>query len=363
MRDSERQMQKFKLNISGTGVAAAVGAGLASALLSLMPALKSPGGMSIQLDAMPPVTMVAYLMAFVAPLPIMVASFGFGSIAGLMAAIVGALAVGIVDLRPDTFAALHLHRLESGGLQTVLFAVSYGLPSWLLARAALRPARVPKAEAMGRIRPEEAKLGLVIALACAFAAFGTVLDIGVAITTHGGFQAFMTKSADQIAPLLSAKASLPKGIDAHQLATRFIFSAVAFMAAAEFLLLVVNLWLAARIAQVSGLLATAWPDIPSALRVPRPLAVALAVALGLSFAGGPVGMVGVIVSGVLLMAFVCQGLSVVHGVTRGKSFRLPLLIIVYLTLLWTVALYGLLGLIDAGFAFRDRQKPIVKKKS
>jgi asparagine N-glycosylation enzyme membrane subunit Stt3 len=106
-----------------------------------------------------------------------------------------------------------------------------------------------------------------------------------------------------------------------------------------------------------------WPDVPSSFRVPRPVAIVLAVALGLSFAGGPVGMAGVIVSGVLLMAFVFQGLAVVHGVTRGKSYRLPLLIIVYLTLIWTVAFYGLLGLLDAGFAFRDRQKPIVRKKT
>jgi hypothetical protein len=293
----------------------------------------------------------------------MLASFGFGTVAGLVAAVVGAIAVGIVDLRPETLAGLPLHKIGSGGVQTLVFAVSYGLPSWLLARAAFLAPRPPKPDQIVRIRPDEFKLGLVIACACVFAVLGTSLDLGIAIAAKGGFQAFMASSVHEIEPLLTANDALPKGTDPHMLAVRFVFSAMAFMAAAELMLLLVNLWLAARIAQLSGLLAMTWPDVPSSFRVPRPVAIVLAVALGLSFAGGPVGMAGVIVSGVLLMAFVFQGLAVVHGVTRGKSYRLPLLIIVYLTLIWTVAFYGLLGLLDAGFAFRDRQKPIVRKKT
>ena len=234
-------------------------------------------------------------------------------------------------------------------------------PSWLLARAAFLSPRTPEPGRKVRVRLDEFKLGLVIACAIVFAVLGTALDIGIAIGAKGGFQAFLDGSARQIEPLLTASDSLPKGADPHALAVRFVFSAMAFMAAAELLLLIVNLWLAARIAQLSGLLAMHWPDVPSSFRVPRPFAIVLAVALGLAFAGGPLGMAGVIVSGVLLMAFVVQGLAVVHALTRAKSYRLPLLIIVYLTLIWTVAFYGLLGLLDAGFAFRDRKKPIVRK--
>ena len=356
-------MKTLKIRVSATGVAAALGAGLAAALLSLMPALKSPDGLSMQLGTIPAVTVFAFMMAFVAPLPIMVASFGFGTIAGLIAAIVGAAAVGIVDLRPETLAGLPLQKIASGGVQTIVFAVSYGVPSWLLARAAFLSPKALKPDQKLRIRPDELKLGLVIAGAIFFAVLATALDIGIAIGAKGGFQAFINGSAKQIEPLLAANESLPKGVDPHALAIRVVFSALAFMAAAELLLLLVNLWLAARVAQLSGLLAMHWPDVPSSFRVPRPLAIVLAVALGLSFAGGPLGMAGVIVSGVLLMAFVIQGLAVVHALTRAKSYRFPLLIIVYLILIWTVAFYGLLGLLDAGFAFRDRRKPIVKTKA
>ncbi len=354
-------MATLRSRVSVTGITAAFGAGLAAALLSLMPALKSPDGLSSQIGAIPAVTVFAFLMAFVAPLPIMVASIGFGTIAGLVAAVIGAIAVGIVDLRPEALAGLPLHSIASGGLQTLVFAVSFGLPSWLLARVALLPPRSIKSGQALKVRPDEFRLGVVIACAILFAVLSTALDVAIALDAKGGFHGFVDASAKQIEPLLRANESLAKGVDPHVLAVRFVFSALAFMAAAELLLLVVNLWLAARIAQLSGLLATHWPDVPSSFRVPRPFAIVLAVALGLSFAGGPVGMGGVIVSGVLLMAFVIQGLAVVHALTRAKSYRLPLLIIVYLTLIWTIAFYALLGLLDAGFAFRDRQKPIVRK--
>ena len=354
-------MRNSRAIISGTGAAAAIGAGLAAALLSMMPALKNPAGLTMELGAIPPVTLIAMAMAFMAPLPIMIAALGFGSVAGLIAAIVGAIAVGIVDLRPVGLAAFHLDKVTSGGLETLVFAVSFGLPSWMLSRAATFAPGPRLTDKLGRIRPDEIRLGLIIAIAAGFAALSAALDIGIAMNAHGGFKAFMEASAKQIEPLLTANNPLPKGADGHKLALRFVYSAMAFMSAADMMLLAANLWLAARIAQFSGLLSAPWPDIPANLRIPRLLAILLAVALGLSFAGGPVGMVGVIVSGALLMAFLFQGLAVIHALTRGKSVRFPLLVIVYLTLIWTVALYALLGLIDSALSFRDRQKPIVKK--
>ena len=361
-------MRSTTSRISATGLAAALGAGLAAALLALMPALKNPEGLTSGLSDMSSLSAFAWAMAFISPLPIMVAAFGFGSIAGFIAALVGAVAVGIVDLRPDAVAALHLDNVATGGLETLVFAVSFGVPSWLLARLAVRPPGPLRPTGEAVARPDEQRLGLLIAVAAGFAAIGAALDIELAINGHGGFQAFIDASSKQVEPLLNGRSPLPQGADPHKIAIAFVWTAMAIMAAAELALLTFNLWLAARIAQMSGLLAVPWPDIPRALRVPRPMAIVLAVALGLSFAGGPIGVLGVIVSGALAMAFAFQGLAVVHAVTRGKKgLRLPLLIIVYLTLMmlmpWSIAFYGVLGLLDAGFAFRDRQKPIVKKIS
>jgi len=361
-------MRNTRNRITGVGLAAALGAGLASALLALMPALKNAGGLASTLGDMSSAGAAAWGMAFIAPLPIMVASIGFGWLAGLIAAVVGALAVGIVDLAPDSLAAFHLDKVATGGLETIVFAISFGIPSWLLAQLGVMPAAARRPDGKALLRPEEQRLGLVIAVAAGFAAVGAALSVAIAADGHGSLHAFLEASANSVEPLLTQRSPLPRGADPHRIALAFVWTALAIMAAAELLLLLMNLWVAARIAQMSGLLSAPWPDIPSGLRVPRPLAIVLAVALGLSFAGNQLGALGVIVSGALGMAFALQGLAVVHAVTRGKQgLRLPLLIIVYLTLVmlmpWSIAAYGLLGLVDAGVSFRDRQKPIIKKSS
>ena len=175
----------------------------------------------------------------------------------------------------------------------------------------------------------------------------------------------MKKAGPIIEALLSSRQAMPSGIDVDKVALVVTWAQMPLMAAAEVLVLVFNLWLAARITQASNLLAAPWPDVPAHLRAPRPLALGLAVALGLSFAGNLVGAFGLIVSGALVMAFALQGLAVLHALTRGKTYRFPLLIIVYLTMgmlmPWLLVGYGLLGLVDTVFAFRDRGKPAVKK--
>ena len=358
-------MRTIKIRINGVGLAAALGAGLAAALFALMPALKTPGGLS-SVGELSSGAATAWMMAFIAPLPIMLASFAFGSVAGLIAAIVGALAVGVVDLRPDSVAALHLDKIATGGLETVVFAVGFGIPAWLLSQLSLMPAAARRPDGKALVRPEEHRLGVVIATAAGFAAIGAALNIAIAADSHGSLHGFLESSASALEPMLTDRGTLPKGVDPHAVALAFVWTAMGVMAAAQLMLLVFNLWVAARVAQMSNLLTAPWPDIPSGLRVPRPLAIMLAVALGLTFAGNQLGAAGIIASGAIGMAFAFQGLAVVHALTRAKQgMRLPLLIIVYLTLFmlmpWSLIAYSLLGLIDTGLSFRDRQKPAVKK--
>ena len=352
-------MRTTSLRISGTAAGAALGAGLASALLSMLAVQK---------------TSLALAVGFVAPLPIMVATLGFGPVAGLIAAVSGAVAVGIFDIRPGQLAITQFDRLDAAGLDVVVYVVGIALPAWLMARTASLAPSQPRAPAtIGRapLRAEERMLGLILALAVGFASLGVTLDLIVAATKIGGFDAFVAATARKAEPivdaLLTSRRGLPKSVDMHQVALIVTWAQMPLMAAAEVVLLAANLWLAARIAQASDLLGKPWPDIPGHTRVPRPLALVLAVALGLSFAGGIVGAVGLITSGALIMAFAFQGMAVLHAVTRGKGYRFPLLIIVYLTMgilmPWLLVGYGLLGLVDTAVAFRDRQKPLVIKKT
>ena len=343
-------MRIAKPRISGPGVAAAIGAGAAAALLSMLVAQK---------------TSFAVMMGFISPLPIMIAALGFGSFAGLIAVVVGAILVAVFDMRPEGLVLVLPTKAATAGLDLLVFAVSLGVPAWLLARLALLPPPAPPVDPMTGVRPDEQRLGRILACAVGFAAAGVALDFAVAITRQGGFAAFMAATTAKAEPLVKSLFTearpLPKGIDAHEIAVAITWVQMPLMAGADVVLLVFNLWLAARIAQTSGLLTAAWPDLPRFTRVPRALALVLAVALGLGFAGGIVGMMSLIVSGALLMAFALQGLAVIHQTTRGKSVRTPLLIIVYLSLAllmpWLLVIYGLLGLADSAFAFRDREKP------
>jgi hypothetical protein len=360
------------IRISGTAFGAGVGAGLAAALLSML-----TGQM----------TSFAIALGLVAPLPIMIATLSFGSLAGLIAALVGMVAVGVFDVRPGAIVLTQFDKLDSAGIDVLVFAAGIAIPAWLLARLAamaIAGVQAPTFPAgSGLAAPARAAapllgmsvLGTLLATVAGFAISSVALDFAIAVTKIGSFEAFIAATVKKAEPLvetlMTSKQALPSGLDLHQVAVAVTWAQMPLMAAAEVVLLVFNLWLAARIARASGLLGKTWLDIPNDLHLPRVLAIALAVALGLSFAGGFVGAFGLIVSGALVMSFALQGLAVIHALTRGKTYRLPLLIIVYLSTAMLmpflmpllIALYGLLGLLDTAVSFRDRQKPIVVKKS
>jgi hypothetical protein len=244
----------------------------------------------------------------------------------------------------------------------LVFALTLAVPSAVLGRLAGLPVAPPNGSTIPKMRPDELRLGRCLAVAVGFSAVGVLLEFGLEINKLGGFAAFLTQTVAKAEPivqsLLDTGRSLPQGITIHDVARAVTWAQMPIGSAAGVVLLVFNLWLAGRIALTSGLLASAWPDIPRCTRMPRPLALLLAVALGLSFAGGLIGMASLIVSGALLMSFAMQGLAVIHATTRGKSFRLPALIILYLLMAmllpWLIVCLGLLGLIDSAFALRDR---------
>jgi len=109
-----------------------------------------------------------------------------------------------------------------------------------------------------------------------------------------------------------------------------------------------NLWLAGRVVKFSGRLTRPWPDL-TAMRAPPLLAIALALAIALSFVDGLLGIVAQVVCASLLMAYAVLGFSVLHAVTRGWNGRPFVLAGTYLAMLlvtWLILAVCLLGLID-----------------
>jgi hypothetical protein len=321
-----------------SSLAVAIGAGLASALLFVLP---TKG------------TLVALFIAYFAPLPLMIASLGFGQWTGLVGALLGS---GLI-------AAL---LYPSIGL---VYAIGIAVPAWLACAAALRGAPPPEAKPPRPLvhkRPALPNAAPMRALTVATLIFAVSLSVGALAlaAAHGGLNSTLNQLTDQLTPsireLKDATASLPDSFDADRLARLFVRFMVPAMAGSGLLLVMVNLWLAARTVQISARLPAAWPDIPYNLRLPVPFAAALIPAIGLIFVGHEIGFVAAIVAVALATALSLQGLAVMHDLTRGMSARTPLLFGAYLVMSlippWPLGAFALLGLADAALGLRERKR-------
>ena len=342
---------RFPLRISKIGFAAAVGAGFAGVLLSML---------TLQ---HPPFTLA---MGFVAPLTLMIAAIGLGPLGGAIAVLVGAVLVGLFDMRLGHLVLAGWRSPGNAALDVLVFMLALGLPSWLLAATAHGRKAVGTTPLA---RPEERLLGRVAMISIVFAALSVSTVFVIAIISNGGFDAFnaiLKDAFEKVWQVVAERRPMPKGLDAAQLAEQLTWLMPPIMSASAVIFYACNLWLAARIAQTSDLLGMAWPDIPQHMRLPRIAAFLLAVFLGLSFTGGVPGLVSRTVSAALIAAFSLQGLAVIHAITRGRSTRTAVLIIVYLTMAalpWPLLFWGAIGLLDTAFSFRDRQKPALLRKS
>lgn len=292
----------------------AAGAGLASALLF---AASAKGGA------------LALVIAAVTPLPVMIAALGFAQATGLVAAAVASLV---------TAALL-------GPLSGALFGVLIAFPAWWLAYLSLlarpappgTPATVPLAwYPIGRVAAWAALL-----TAALFLAFGAAT-----LLHYGGYGKALTSIAAEMRAAMIVTEAERSFADQAGLMVRLV---PLVLAGLTFLALTVNLWLAARVVQGSGLLARPWPPLPENLRLPRPTASILIAAGVASFVGGPVGVAAGIVFAPLSLAFVMQGLGTAHALTRGLAARRAILCGIYLvTLSLAPSLLALLvlGLVD-----------------
>ena len=345
-------MNRRVSNFSGSA-AVAIGAGLASAFL-----------FSLITQA----TVFAIALAYLSPLPIMIAMIGFGRAAGLTATGVAILAVFAI--------AFVQHQNASGGglaaasLSGASFALSLALPAlWLSYLAALSR---PKGDASwslasGPLRalardgyPLEQLLAYAVAISTIVAVIGAVF----VSARHGGFETALNEADTALTPLLESLAAdmpLPHGIDLHSLARLLAAAAAPAVAASTLLMLLLNLWLAGRVAQVSERLTRPWPDIPHELRLSRFFAPVLLGATGVAFAGGLPGVISATVAAAVTMGFALQGLAVIHDVSRGWKYRTLLLGLVYIGLMllappWLLLAFAIIGLIESIFLLRDRKK-------
>ncbi|MGI4765157.1 MAG: hypothetical protein ACRYGP_08855 [Janthinobacterium lividum] len=291
----------------------ALGAGVTSAVLFAVAGTGSPA---------------ALVLAYLAPLPIMIVGLGFTHAVGGAAALIGCGAIGVA----------------MGPLAALLFLVALGLPAWHLPRLALlnRPLAAGPAGAPAlRWFPIPTLL-----LNLAAAAAGPVLVIGVALVWRfGGYEQAIAALSTKLAALL-AREGLPSAFPFADL----VRLAPLLMAASSVVMLAVNLWLAARSVQLSSLLVRPWPNLPDALHLPR-LTVAGFAALGAaSLLPGPFGIAAAVLAAALGVLFAFEGLAAAHVLTRGLTARIVTLTAIYLAtallMPWPLLALALLGCID-----------------
>jgi len=163
--------------------------------------------------------------------------------------------------------------------------------------------------------------------AFALLAAGTDLD-----TIRDGLRATVDRFIDQSGQLPADVTTQMTAERRDQLTQLFLRLLPAATASVWTVIAVVNLWLGGRVAAGSGQLQRPWPDL-SAIVLPRSFPIFFTVAAVLSFMDGIVGLMASCFVWAFTMAYLFQGLAILHQVTRGSDFRAIALVAVYLALM------------------------------
>jgi hypothetical protein len=288
-------------------------------------------------------SILATLLFYLAPLPILIAGLGWSHWAALAAALTGALGLGAI----------------LGFYFFTAFLIGVGLPAWwlgyllLLARpvSASGNGSAPSGVEwypVGRLVLWSAIIGTLIVLV-AIPNFGTDKDSFQA-GLRGAFERAIQAQGPGDLPMPSSRPEFDRLVDLLVVA---IPPAAAVLAT---LVNVFNLWLAARIVKVSGRLRRPWPDLAE-LQLPGYAAGVLAGALAAAVLPDLIGLLAGVLAASVLMAYAVQGFAVLHAITRGRSNRGVALGGAYATIIvfgWPVLGMSLLGLADTFFDVRAR---------
>jgi hypothetical protein len=95
----------------------------------------------------------------------------------------------------------------------------------------------------------------------------------------------------------------------------------------------------------------------AAIDFPRAVGAIFVASVLVSLLGGRIGAIGGAFAGSMAALLLLAGLSVLHTITRTLSFRLPLLVIVYLFLGLAAVPLLLVGAAEPYARLRDRLKP------
>jgi hypothetical protein len=302
-----------------------IGAGAATALLFASVASGSP---------------LSVLLFYLAPLPILLAALGWSHWAALIAAVFASAGLAAV------FTSYFF----------IMFLIGVGLPAWWLGYLTLLARPVEGAPdglewyPVGHLVVWAAILGAGVVVA-GMLHFGTDEE-----SFRASLRSFMERMLRGGPRTPTLPTELPKGADMGRVIDFLVVALPPTAAVVTTITNLLNLWLASRVARISGRLLRPPSDLAS-MQFPAYAPALIAAAVAVSFIPGLIGSFGTVFTASLLMAYAILGLAVMHAITRGmasRPFALGGLYAVLIFFGWPVLILSMLGLADTAFNIRGR---------
>ena len=273
---------------------------------------------------------LAMALVLFSPLPIFVAALGWGTGAGLIAALSMALAVSILAAPTAAVVVVLITALPAA-------AAAYFIG---LARPAEEIGGPKNAYVWYPIADMLLRLALIIG--------ASFVVIGIMIGFGDDFAIELAKSLGQ--QLAASNPELGANADAVQDMASFIVRVLPAMQPTVWLMVIIaNLYIALRLTAASGRLRRPKDDWPRALRMPRSALAIFAIACAASFLPGGPGYAASAFAGALGACFMMAGFALLHARTRGAPWRPVALWFAYLAVMlfvFVLFLFLLAGLFD-----------------